>query len=68
MVGLNHEEIGKYCERITKSKSFIKKYNWEGVDFPSEKDDVKKFEKNNRTIALNDLYAKKRKYILQLKL
>ena len=29
--------------------------------FPSEKDDWKKFEKNNVTIALNVLYAKKEK-------
>ena len=31
--------------------------------FPSEKDDWKKFEKNNVTIALNVLYAKKEKNI-----
>ena len=52
-------------ERITKIKPFINKYNWEGINFPSEKDDQKKFEKNNVTIALNVLYAKKEKrYIL----
>ena len=52
-------------ERITKIKPFINKYNWEGINFPSEKDDQKKFEKNNVTIALNVLYAKKeKKYIL----
>ena len=26
-VALNHEEMGKYSERITKIKSFINKYN-----------------------------------------
>ena len=36
-VGLNYEEIGKYAERITKIKPFINKYNWEGINFPSEK-------------------------------
>ena len=36
-------------------------YNWEGINYPSEKDDWKKFEKNNVTIALNVLYAKKEK-------
>ena len=46
---------------FTKIKSFINKYNWEGINFPSEKDDWKKFEKNNVTIALNVLYAKKEK-------
>ena len=39
----------------------MSKYNWEGINFPSEKDDWKKFEKNNVTIALNVLYAKKEK-------
>ena len=48
-------------QRITKIKPFINKYNWEGTIFPSEKDDWKKFEKNNVTIALNVLYAKKEK-------
>ena len=37
------------------------KHNWEEMNYPSEKDDYKKFEKNNVTIALNVLYAKKRK-------
>ena len=37
----------------------MEKYNWEGINFPSEKDDWKKFEKNNLTIALNILYTKK---------
>ena len=31
------------------------------MDFPSEKDDWKKFEKNNVTIVLNVLYVKKEK-------
>ena len=42
----------------------MNKYNWEGINFPSEKDDWKKIEKNDVTIALNVLYAKKEKYIL----
>ena len=32
-------------------KLFINKYNWKGINFPSEKDDWKKIQKNNRTIA-----------------
>ena len=39
----------------------INKYNWEGIHFPSEKDDWKKFEKNYVTIALNVLYGRKEK-------
>ena len=34
------------------------------MNFPSDKDDWKKFEKNNRTAALNVFYTKKEKYIL----
>ena len=56
---LNHEEIKKDLKRIKKIKLFINKYNWEGINFPSEKNDAKKFEKNNVTITLNVLYAKK---------
>ena len=41
-VALNSEEIGKNIERITKIEPFANKYNWEGINFPSEKDDWKK--------------------------
>ena len=50
-------------QRITKTKPFINKYNWEVINFPSEKDDWKKFEKNNVTTGLNVFYAKKEKNI-----
>ena len=51
-------------------KSLIRKYNWEGINYPFEKDDWKKdwekwlrkmIEKNNATIALNVFYTKKEK-------
>ena len=32
-------------------KPFINKYNWEGINYSSEKDDWKGSEKNNVTIA-----------------
>ena len=64
---LNHEEIQKDPQRITNIKLFINKYNWEGINFPSEKDDWKKFEKNNVTIAFNVLHAKKKKSYLYFK-
>ena len=54
---LNHEEIKKDQQRITKIKTFINKNRWEGINFPSEKYDWKKF-------ALNVLYAKKEKIYL----
>ena len=48
-------------QRITKITLFINKYNWERKNFHSENDDWIKLEKNNVTIALNVLYAKKQK-------
>ena len=47
---MNYEGIGKHAERITKIKPYVNK---------SEKDDWKKFEKNNMKIALSVLYTKK---------
>ena len=61
-VSLNHKEIKKDPQEITKIKPFIDKYNWEGRNFPSEKHDQKTFEKNNVTIALNVLHAKEKIY------
>ena len=58
---LNHEEIKKDPQIITNIKPFINRYNWERINFQSEKDDWKNFEKNNVAIALNVLYAKKEK-------
>ena len=60
-VALNCEVLGKHAERITKIDPFINKYKWEGINFPSEKDDWEKIEKNNIAIVLNVLYAKKEK-------
>ena len=51
----------KRSKKITKIKALINKYNWEGKSFPSEKDDRQKLEKDNLTIAINVLYAKKEK-------
>ena len=59
-VVLNHEEIGKHAEIITKTKPFINKYEWGGINFPSGKDQ-KELEKNNVKIVVNVLYATKEK-------
>ena len=59
-VALNHEEIRRHSEKIIKIKSFLNEYDWEGMNFPSERDDWKKFEKNKITIALDVFYAKKK--------
>ena len=46
---------------MTKIKPFIKKYNREGINHPSEKGDRKKCEKNNVKMAFHIFYAKKEK-------
>ena len=51
-VALNHQEIKKDAQKITKIKSFINKYNREGINYPSEENGRKKFEKNNLAIGL----------------
>ena len=57
------KKIKKDPQRITKIKPFIDKYNWEGRNYPSEKDAWKKNEKNILTLGLNVLCAKKEKSI-----
>ena len=54
-VALNHKNIAKDLQRISKIKLFIDQYNWKEVSFPSNKEDWKKFETNNKTIALNTI-------------
>ena len=61
IVALICEEIKRDSQRTTKIKPFINKYNWEGINFPSEKNDQKRIEENNVTIAFNVLYAKREK-------
>ena len=56
-VALNHQNIENHPERISNIKPFINQYNWEGIDFPAGIKDWKKFERNNKTIALNILYV-----------
>ena len=56
-VALNYEKIKKDPQRISKIKSFIDQYNWKEIDFPSHGKDWKKFELNNKSIALNILYV-----------
>ena len=53
---LNYQNIKTNPERISKLKPYINKYNWKGIKFPAEPEEWKKFERNNKTIALNVLY------------
>ena len=58
---LNYEEIKKDPQRTTKIKPFLNRYNWEGTHLLLKEDYWKKIAKNNLTIAVNNLYAKKEK-------
>ena len=56
VVALNYKQNKYHPERASKIKSFIDKYNWKEIDFPSHGKDWKKFESNNKKVALNTLY------------
>ena len=53
---LNYQNNEAHPERISKLKPYINKYNWEGIDFPLEPKEWKKFERKKKTIALNILF------------
>ena len=38
-------------------KTFIDQYNWKEINFPSHSKDWKKFESNDKSIAINVLYV-----------
>ena len=52
-VAMNYDEINNHPEKISKSKPFIDQYNWDDINFPRDQKDWKKFESNNKPIALN---------------
>ena len=52
-VALNHQNIENHPERISNIGIFTDLYNWEGREFPAEIIDWKRFERNNKTIALD---------------
>ena len=56
-VALNHQNIENHPERISNIKSFINQYNWEEIDFLAGIKDWKRFERNNKAIALNILFV-----------
>ena len=53
----NYAKISNHPEKISKIKPFIDNYNWKDIEFPSRWKDWKKFEQNNKTIALNILFV-----------
>ena len=56
-VALNHQNIGKNPQRISKIEPFIDQHKWKRIDFLSHSKDWKKFEQNNKTIVLNILFV-----------
>ena len=56
-VALNYEQIENNPEQISKIKPFTSKCNWKEINFPLHKNDWKKFEANNKTIAVNILHV-----------
>ena len=51
------KRLKKTRRKILKPKPYINQYNWKGIKFPSDKKDWKKFEQNNKEIALNTLFV-----------
>ena len=50
---MNYQNINCHPERFSKLELFINNYNWKDIEYPSHSKDWKKFECNNKTIALN---------------
>ena len=53
---MNHQKIENHPEIISNIKALIDKYNWKGIYIPAGIKDWKKFEENNKEVALNILY------------
>ena len=54
---LNYQTIEEHPERISKIKSYIIKYNLEGIKFSAWSEHWKKFKQNNKTVDLNILFV-----------
>ena len=54
---LDYQRIKKHPQKVPKLKPYINQYNWKGQKFSSDKEDWKKFEQNNKEIALNTLFV-----------
>ena len=60
-VALNHQKIESHPERISNIRPHIEWYNWEGIEFAAGIKDWERFERNNKTVALNILLVKNNK-------
>ena len=54
---LIYENIEIHPERISKTKPYISKYNWKGIEFPGGSKEWKKLEQNNKAIDFNVLFV-----------
>ena len=54
---LDYDKIENHPERISNIRSFVTKCDWKNIDFLLRSKDWKKFEQNNKTIALNILHV-----------
>ena len=56
-VALDFQNINNHPERVNNINPFIDQYHWKEIQFPSHKNDWKKFKKNSKSIALTVLYV-----------
>ena len=54
---LSYQRIKKSSQKISKLRPYINQYNWKSIKFPWDKEDWKRFEQNNKEIALNILFV-----------
>ena len=62
-VALNYEEIGWHPQGVSSIKPFINKYNWEGINYPSNWMIGKCLRKIIRQLLLIFCIPKKKKYV-----
>ena len=63
---LDYQWIKKGPQKISKLKPYINQYNLKDIEFPSDKEDWKMFEQNNKEIALNILFVRHNKRGIEL--
>ena len=66
IAALHHHNIKSHPERISNIRPYIANYNWKDIDFPAGIKDWEKFERNNKDIALNILYASPNKKTINI--
>ena len=60
VAALNHKEIKKDHQRISRLRPYENQYNQKGFEFPVSIKKIGKFEKNDPDIAVNVLFSKKK--------